>query len=233
MLVLGIDTSAVVSTCAVCEIGENKKVIASGLINTKLMHSQTLVPFMESLLKNCNTELSQIDAFAVSKGPGSFTGLRIGISAVKGIAYALGKPCIPVSTLLGIAYNFTAFDGIVCACMDARCNQVYNAVFRVTDGTVERLCDDRALFINELAEDLKQYGGEKIILAGDGAELAYKTINDGNIRLAPADLRYQKGTGVCFAAEYCEQIEPKELMPVYLRLPQAERERIAREKEKK
>lgn len=231
MLVLGIDTSAVVSTCAVCEIGDTEKVIASGLINTKLTHSQTLVPFMESLLKSVNIKLSDIDAFAVSSGPGSFTGLRIGISAIKGIAFALDKKCISVSTLLGIAYNFRAYDGIVCACMDARCNQVYNALFRVTGGKIERLCEDRAMFINELADDLRQYDGEKTMLAGDGAELAYKTINGENIRLAPADLRFQKGTGVCFAAECCEQIPPKELMPVYLRLPQAERERIAREKE--
>lgn len=228
MIILGIDTSAIVSSCAICEIGENPKVIASGSLNTKLTHSQTLIPFMESLLKGADISLSAIDSFAVSAGPGSFTGLRIGISAIKGMAFAQNKPVRAVSTLLGIAHNFTVTDAIICAVMDARCNQVYNALFRVQNGVVMRLCDDRALFIDDLKEELAEYN-ERIILAGDGADLVYGKINDGLIELAPPALKYQSGTGICFASEQCSDISAEALMPVYLRLPQAERERLARE----
>ncbi len=228
MKVLGIDTSAVVSTCAICETGENPKVIASGSLNTKLTHSQTLVPFMESLLTGANLSLADIDVFAVSAGPGSFTGLRIGVSAIKGMAFAHNKPVKAVSTLHGIAHNFTVTDAIVCAVMDARCNQVYNALFRVQNGIVMRLCDDRAIFIDELKDDLENYN-ERIILAGDGADLVYGKINHGLIELAPPALKYQSGTGICFASEQYNDISADALMPVYLRLPQAERERLAKE----
>ena len=228
MKILGIDTSAVVSACAVCETGENPKVIASGTLNTKLTHSQTLVPFLESILRNAGIDLKDIDVFAVSAGPGSFTGLRIGVSVIKGMASALDKPVRSVSTLEAIAHNFTVTDAIVCAVMDARCNQVYNALFRIQNGIVMRLCDDRAIFIEDLKEDLSKYD-ERIILAGDGADLVYSKIKDGLIELAPPALKYQTGTGVCFASEHCSDINADALMPVYLRLPQAERERLAKE----
>jgi len=228
MKILGIDTSAVVSACAVCETGANPKVIASGTLNTKLTHSQTLVPFLGSIIKNAGLDLKDIDAFAVSAGPGSFTGLRIGVSVIKGMASALEKPVRSVSTLSAIAHNFTVTDAIVCAVMDARCNQVYNALFRIQNGIVMRLCDDRAVFIEDLKDDLSKYN-ERIILAGDGADLVYSKISDGLIELAPPALKYQTGTGVCFAAEQCDDISAEALMPVYLRLPQAERERLAKE----
>lgn len=228
MKILGIDTSAAAASCAVCEVGERPLVIAQGQLNTKLVHSQTLIPFMESLLKCGGISLGDIDAFAVSAGPGSFTGLRIGVSAIKGMAYALKKPCRQVSTLLGLAYNFTVTDTVVCAVMDARCSQVFNAVFRVKNGAVERLTDDRAMFIDELGGELKNYG-ERVILAGDGADLVYSKLGGGNVELAPAMLKYQNAVGVCFAAEKLPDTDPAALMPVYLRLPQAERERLERE----
>ena len=231
MKILGIDTSAVVSTCAICEIGETSTVIASGSLNTKLTHSQTLVPFMESLMKGADISLEDIDVFAVSAGPGSFTGLRIGISAIKGMAFANNKPVRSVSTLSGIAHNFTVTDAIICAVMDARCNQVYNALFRVQNGIVMRLCDDRAIFIDDLKKDLEKYN-KRIILAGDGADLVYGKINYGLVELAPPALKYQSGTGICFASEHCTDINAEALMPVYLRLPQAERERLAKESQK-
>lgn len=228
MKILGIDTSAVVSACAVCEVGENPKVIASGTLNTKLTHSQTLVPFLENIIKSAGLDLSDIDAFAVSAGPGSFTGLRIGVSVVKGMASALDKPVRSVSTLSAIAYNFTITDAIICSVMDARCNQVYNALFRIQNGIVMRLCDDRAIFIEDLKKDLENYS-ERIILAGDGADLVYSKISGGLVELAPPALKYQTGTGVCFASEHCSDTSAEALMPVYLRLPQAERERLAKE----
>ena len=231
MKVLGIDTSAVVSACAVCEVGDEPKVIATGALNTKLTHSQTLVPFMESLLSGANLSLSDIDVFAVSAGPGSFTGLRIGVSAIKGMAFANNKPVRAVSTLMGIAHNFTVTDAVICAVMDARCNQVYNALFRIQNGIVMRLCDDRAIFIDDLKKDLEKYN-ERIILAGDGADLVYGKINYGLIELAPPALKFQSGTGICFASEQCMDMSADALMPVYLRLPQAERERLAKEAQK-
>ena len=230
MKILGIDTSANVASAAICEVGENPRVIASGSINTKLTHSQTLMPFIESLLSNSKTELSDIDAFAVSVGPGSFTGLRIGVSAIKGMAYGLNKPCKAVSTLLGLAYNFTVTDCVLCAVMDARCNQVYNALFEIKDGKVSRITEDRALFIPELLEELdEKYSDKRIILAGDGAELVFGKTDSENILLSPPTLRYQSGTGVCFASEEYENTEAAALMPSYQRLPQAERARLARE----
>lgn len=227
MIILGIDTSATVASCAVCEVGETRKVLASGMVNTKLNHSQTLIPLMENMLKSAEIELDKIDALAVSNGPGSFTGLRIGVSAVKGIAFAANKPCIAVSSLEAMAYNCLMHNGVVCAVMDARCNQVYNALFRIDNGKVERICEDRAMLISELAEELQDYDDE-IVLVGDGADLTYKTINGENIKLAPPLLRYQNAASLCFAAENKPLISAKELMPSYLRLPQAERERLAK-----
>lgn len=224
MLILGIDTSAVCASCAVCETGENERVIVSGSINNKLTHSQTLIPLMESLLESAELKMSDIDCFAVSTGPGSFTGLRIGVSAIKGIAFGTNKSCIAVSSLEALAYNLIERDCIACAVMDARCGQVYNALFRISGNSIERLCPDRALSIVELAEDIKQYG-ENIVLVGDGAELTAKTIK--NVSVAPPLLKFQNAVSVCFAAKDKEKTDAKLLMPTYLRLPQAERERLA------
>ncbi len=230
MILLGTDSSAVSVGAAICEIGESTRIIANGFINNKITHSQTLMPLIQSLLDNSRMTLGDIDVFAVSAGPGSFTGLRIGVSAVKGMAYALGKPCREVSTLAATAYNFETSDGIICAVMDARCNQVYNALFEAKDGAVTRLCDDRALMIPELQTELNEkFPDRPVILVGDGAELCYGKIGGGNIRLAPAQQRFQNGVGVCLAAAGCPDISAAALMPKYLRLPQAERERMARE----
>ena len=230
MILLGTDSSAVSVGAAICEIGEDTRVIAEGFINNRITHSQTLMPLIQSLLDNSRLTLGDIDVFAVTAGPGSFTGLRIGVSAVKGMAYALGKPCREVSTLAAMAHNFPLYEGIVCAVMDARCSQVYNALFELKNGTVTRLCDDRALMIPELQTELETAcAGKKILLAGDGAELCYGKLGGGNVLLAPAQQRFQNGVGVCLAAAECPDITAAALMPKYLRLPQAERERLARE----
>ena len=232
MMILGIDSSAVSVGAAVCDIsGTDVRVIADGFINNKITHSQTLMPLVQSLLENAKLTLADIDVFAVSAGPGSFTGLRIGVSAVKGMAYALGKPCREVSTLHAMACNFQLYDGIVCAVMDARCNQVYNALFEAKNGQITRLCDDRALMIPELKAELdEKYSSKNIVLCGDGAELCYGRSGGENIVLSPAPIRYQNGTGVCIAAVQYPDIDAAALMPKYLRLPQAERERLAKEK---
>ena len=229
MLILGLDSSAVAGSCALCDIREEKKtVIASSFVNTKLTHSQTLMPMVEDMLKSSGFELQDVDLLAVNSGPGSFTGIRIGVAAVKGIAFALNKPCVGVSTLHSLAYNLAGFDCIACAVMDARCNQFYNALFEVNAGKITRITPDRAISAADLAEDLKQYGDRKIILAGDGAELAYKSINTENIALAPLTIRLQQAENVCLAASGYESVSARELLPAYLRLPQAERERLAK-----
>lgn len=231
MLILGIDTSAVCASCAVCETGENPHVIVSGSINNKLTHSQTLVPLMESLMKSGGLSFDDIDAFAVTNGPGSFTGLRIGVSAIKGIAFAQNKPCIPVSALEGLAHNLCGRNCIACAVMDARCAQVYTALFRISGNNIERLCEDKAVAIADLAEELRRFD-EDIVFVGDGAELTAKSISGRNISVAPPLLRYQNAVSVCFAAGKGEEISAKQLMPSYLRLPQAERERLSKENAK-
>ena len=222
MKILAVDSSA--KACSVA-LTDGDKIIGSFFINTALTHSQTLVPMIDAVLNSTSTELSDVDAFAVSAGPGSFTGVRIGVAAIKGMAMPLDKPCVSVSTLEAMTHNLINEDCVVCAVMDARCNQVYNALFRITGGKIERLCEDRALSINELYDEIKTYE-EKIILVGDGAELCYNSYKELStcIFIAPEHIRYQNAAGVAMAARTNPQITAAELMPTYLRLPQAERE---------
>ena len=222
-MILGIDSSAVSAGCALVE---GEKIVAEQFLNTRHTHSETLLPMISAMLKSAGVTLSDVDKIAVSAGPGSFTGLRIGISCVKGLCDAAHKPCVSVSTLEAIAYNFPHIDGIICACMDARCKQVYNALFRSENGFLTRLCEDRAIAAADLSDELAKFDG-KVILAGDGAELMH-TFTEEKYELAPPALRFQRGSGVCFAAQNAPEIAPTALMPSYLRLPQAERERIAK-----
>lgn len=224
-MILGIDSSAISAGCALVE---GDKIVAEQFLNTRHTHSETLLPMISGMLKSAGVELSDVDKIAVSAGPGSFTGLRIGISTAKGLADAANKPCVAVSTLEAIAYNFVRIDGIICACMDARCKQVYNALFRSENGVITRLCDDRAISAADLSAELSRLDG-KVILAGDGAELMHE-FTEEKYTLAPPLLRYQRGSGVCFAARNAPEIAPAALMPTYLRLPQAERERLAKGK---
>lgn len=230
MLLLSVDSTA--APASVC-LSENGRVLADYYVNTGLTHSQTLMAMTESVLNIAGKSPDAIDAYAVSNGPGSFTGVRIGVSAVKGMAYAADKPCVAVSTLLSMAYNALGQDCIVCACMDARRQQVYNALFRVSGEAVERLCADRAISIESLKDDLCRYT-EKILLIGDGAALVSDYIDQENVLLAPETIRYQRASSTAAAAlvQYNrgEVLSPAALMPSYLRLSQAERERNAKQK---
>lgn len=224
-MILGIDSSAISAGCALVEGG---KIVAEEFLNTRHTHSETLLPMVSSMLKSTGVGLSDVERIAVTTGPGSFTGLRIGIATVKGLCMGAEKPCVGVSTLEAIAYNFIGIDGIICACMDARCKQVYNALFRSEGGVITRLCDDRAVALEELSAELSGLSG-RVILAGDGAEIT-DAFTERKYSLAPPMLRFQRGSGVCFAAENAPDVPPGSLMPVYIRLPQAERERLARDK---
>ena len=226
MRILAIDSSATAASAALVEDG---KVMGEFYINTRLTHSQTLMPMIDDVLKCTRTELSGVDLFAVSAGPGSFTGIRIGVASIKGLAMAQEKPCVGVSTLEAMAFNLEHLEGTVCAVMDARCQQVYNAIFSVQCGRLERITPDRALSIEELAKECENYT-KPLFLVGDGANLCYnnewfKTLN---AILPPEPLVYQRACGVAKSAlitfERGGAVTPAALMPIYLRLPQAERE---------
>ena len=235
MKILAIDTSATAASTAICD--ENK-IIGEFFINTKLTHSRTLMPMVESLLANTNLTTTDITAVAVNCGPGSFTGVRIGVAAAKGLAFADDLPCIEVSTLESLAYNLQSANGIICSVMDARCSQVYNALFKCDGVKPERLCKDRALSVAELSEELKSYD-ERIILVGDGAELCYNAMKEllPNVELAPISIRFQRASSTAEIAVQKfndgEVLSAAELMPMYLRLPQAERELKKKMEEKK
>lgn len=232
MKILAVDTSAKSASAALVEDGVIK---GEFFINTMLTHSETLMPMIDSLLGSVRIKKEEIDCFAVNSGPGSFTGLRIGIAAVKGMAFALNKPCAAVSTLESMAYNLTGDNTVICAVMDARCSQVYNALFDVSDGEIKRLCEDRALKIEELAAELACID-KKIVLVGDGANICYEKMSKEIQNVFPANenVRYQRASSTAFAAEkIAERGELKscgELMPSYLRLPQAQRELMAKKK---
>lgn len=226
MKVLAFDSTA---TSASVALIDDDKLTGEFFINTKLTHSQTLVPMAENLLNNTQISLSDVDVLAVNCGPGSFTGVRIGVAAVKGMAMALNKPCVAVSTLESMAYNLQHIDCIAVCVMDARCNQVYNANFSISDSNIERICPDRALSIDELISDIEKYD-RRIILVGDGARLCYEKMRDKleNAELSAEALRYQRASSTAFIAlkkyQKGEYVSANDLMPYYLRLPQAQRE---------
>ncbi|HEX2985738.1 MAG TPA: tRNA (adenosine(37)-N6)-threonylcarbamoyltransferase complex dimerization subunit type 1 TsaB [Caproiciproducens sp.] len=226
MKILAIDSSATAASAALVEDG---KILGEFYINTRLTHSQTLMPMIANVLDCTRTELKDVDLFAVSAGPGSFTGIRIGVASIKGLAMAQNKPCVGVSTLEAMAHNLEHLEGTVCAVMDARCQQVYNAVFAAHSGRLERLTPDRALPIDDLAKECETYT-EPLYLVGDGAKLCYnkERFQELNAVLPPEPLIYQRASGVAKSAlsafENGKAVSAASLMPVYLRMPQAERE---------
>lgn len=219
MRILALECSAGPASSAIME---NGVIVASDFTNVKMTHSQTLLPMVKAMLDNAGFSMKDIDALAISNGPGSFTGIRIGISAVKGLAAPRKLPCYAVSTLRAIAENYKNFEGIVCAVMDARCNQVYNALFKAKNGKLTRLSEDRALMIEELMHELSEKC-ENIIIVGDGAALFEQFANE-KIAVAEEENRYQTAVGVALASKEYEPLSSDKLMPFYLRLPQAERE---------
>lgn len=216
-MLLSIDSSAVTASVA---LTDGERVINNEFVNSGLTHSETLLPMIKRVMQG--TEFNALDAIAVAAGPGSFTGVRIGVATVKGLAFNDNIPCISVSTLEAIAHNFVDKSCVVCAVMDARRMQFYNAIFKVENGVVSRLTEDRAISIDDLRQELKQY--ESVIIAGDGARLCYDNIGLDSCKIAPDDRFYQCAISVARAAENKEKISAKALMPVYLRLSQAERE---------
>ena len=234
MKILALESSAKAASCAVLADGE---LLASAWQAAGLTHSRTLLPMVEGMLKNSELTMEAMDAVAVAAGPGSFTGLRIGIAAVKGLAWAAEKPCIPVSTLEAMAWPLAHLEGSIVCAMDARRQQIYNAVFLADGGALERLRenpDARVALLDileEAAADLAGLDGPMTIV-GDGAQMCFDffTARGIDCRLAPVHLRLQSAAGVALAAwrRRTETVSAQELTPVYLRLSQAERERLAK-----
>lgn len=216
-MLLSVDSSAVTASVA---LTDGEKIIKSEFINAGLTHSETLLPMIKRVMEGHSFD--ELEAIAITAGPGSFTGVRIGVATVKGLAFNRNIPCISVSVLEAIAYNFCDEDCIVCAVMDARRMQFYNALFEVKNGVVNRLCEDRAISIDDLRKEISGY--DRVIAAGDGAVLFYENIELEHVILADEEKRWQNGVGVSKAALNKEKISAAALMPVYLRLSQAERE---------
>ena len=233
MKILALESSAVACSVAVCE---DEELIAQSFQHSGLTHSRTLLPMCGDLLKNCGLTLEEMDVIAVAAGPGSFTGLRIGVAAAKGLAWPGNKPCAGVSTLEAMAWSLAHVEGDICPVMDARRNQVYNARFQAEGGRLTRLCPDRAISIEELAGELESRKKTQI-LVGDGAVLCYNELTKRGlpVELAPPHLRFQSAWGVARGAlELARKdglVTAAALAPVYHRLSQAERERLAKEKE--
>lgn len=230
MLILAFETTAKAGSVA---LTENGKLLGEFYQNTGLTHSQTLLTMAEDLLKSCGKAVSDVTAVAVAEGPGSFTGVRIGVAAAKGFAWGGEIPCYGISTLEAMAETLGIYQGYVCPCMDARRSQVYNALFYVNHRVMERIQPDRAMALSDLGEELKNLP-EPVFLVGDGSVLCYNTLKEAvpGLVLPPEHRMHQRASGVALLAERKVAAgktgDANGLTPNYLRLSQAERERLAR-----
>ena len=232
MLILAFETTAKAGSVALLE---DNRLLAESYQNTGLTHSQTLMVMAEDMLKAAGKSMADVTAVAVAEGPGSFTGVRIGVAAAKGLAWGGELPCYGVSTLESMALTLGAYQGYVCPVMDARRSQVYNALFYVNSGVLERVSEDRAIALSDLAEELKALK-EPIFLVGDGSNLTYNTLKDSipALVLPPEHRMHQRAGGVALAAAKKiaagDSGDAAAMVPNYLRLSQAERERMEKQK---
>ena len=233
MRILALDSSGLVASVAIIE---EEQMIAEYTVNYKKTHSQTLLPMLDEIVKMTEMDLDTIDAIAVSGGPGSFTGLRIGSATAKGLGLALKKPLIHIPTLEGMAYNLYGTSSLICPIMDARRNQVYTGLYRFEEEQFKVVEDQMAVSIDELIEKLNGYG-EKVVFLGDGVPVYKEQLKNGMrvpYHFAPSHMNRQRAASVgTLGLQYLErgQIETAmEHEPDYLRVSQAERERAEREK---
>ena len=228
MLILAFETTAKAGSVA---LTENGKLLGEFYQNTGMTHSQTLLTMAQDLLKSCGKAVTDVTAVAVAQGPGSFTGVRIGVAAAKGFAWGAQIPCFGISTLEAMAKTLGVYQGYVCPCMDARRSQVYNALFYVNHGEIRRVQPDRAIALADLGEELKKLS-EPVFLVGDGSVLCYNTLSDSvpGLVLPPEHRMHQRACGVALLAEEAlaagQTGDGNALTPNYLRLSQAERERM-------
>ncbi len=233
MKILAVECSAGSASAA---ITENGRILSVSSVNVKITHSQTLMPMIKGVLNNSFLSFADIDGIAVSAGPGSFTGIRIGIAAVKGLAAPRDIPCAAVSSLRAMVEPFRGENAVICAVMDARCNQVYNALFEINGDRLTRLCEDRALLCNELTSEISALceDGKRVIVTGDGTDLFYPFVSDiCDVCAANETVRFQNAASVGLVGEEMfkngDTVTAERLLPVYLRLPQAERELKAKQ----
>lgn len=238
--ILAVETSAGPASCALLRVEEDRQtLLCTASVNTRLTHSQTLMPMVDDMLRNAGLSIADVDALAVAAGPGSFTGVRIGVAAVKGLAFPEDLPCLPVSTLEAMAYRFVGLpmNCDIVAAMDARCRQVYTALFSLQDGVLTRVTADEAITLDELAPRLAARQNP-ILAVGDGAALCVAELGETvpRLRPAPVGLADQHAVGVARAAVLLlkdgKAVSGDTLLPTYLRLPQAERELRRRQAEK-
>ena len=229
MIILALDSTAKAAAVALLD---GSRLIAKNMNNDGNTHSCSLLPMLEKLLSDNRLTPDDIDLYAASSGPGSFTGVRIGAATLKGLAFGRNRPCVGVSALHALAYNMRSADGYVLALMDARRGQFYTALFEVKGGEVKRITEDAAKSGEEIAAELKAYGG--VTLVGDGAAVALPYLEGCDVKLAPEDKLLCDGESVGLLAlkeyERGACVSDAEFAPTYLRLPQAERERLEKEK---
>ena len=229
MVLLAFETSAKAASVA---LFRDEVLLGESYQNTGLTHSQTLMVMAEDMLKQCSLSPREVTHVAVAAGPGSFTGVRIGVAAAKGFAWANGLPCYGVSTLESMALGLGAYEGIVCPVMDARREQVYNALFKAERGRLTRLTEDRAISLVDLGRELAQWDAP-IFLVGDGSLVAERGLQGQKLQLVlPVNGRmHQRAVGVAYAvlAHPDAPCDAASLQPNYLRLSQAEREKLERQ----
>lgn len=226
MKILSVDTSA--KSCSVA-LSQGEQLLAQNFLLSELTHSKRLYMMIENLLNQSETRLQDLDFLAVAVGPGSFTGLRIGIATIKGLSMAGDIPCIPCSTLGSMAWQLSHMEGCtIVPVMDARRNQVYSSHFSIEHAVPLRCCPDRAISIEDLGKELEHIPGKKILI-GDGAQLCYEQLQD--VSLAAPHLLHQQACGVAREAWVNREfaIVGEELLPQYHRLSQAERERLEKQ----
>ena len=227
MLLLSFETSAKAASVA---LTDGSRLLGESYQNTGMTHSQTLMVMAEDLLRQCGKSPADVTDVAVAAGPGSFTGVRIGVAAAKGFAWGKELPCWGVSTLEAMALSLGVYEGYVVCAMDARRSQVYNAIFEAKNGEMTRIREDRAISLEDLGEELESLSGP-VYVVGDGAELCRRTLP--GLILPPEHRRHQRAVGVSLAAlrkmAAGESADAAALTPNYLRLSQAERERLERE----
>ena len=227
MKILGIDTSAKTSSVGICD---DDKIVDELFLDKGLTHSETILPMIDEILTRNGLTLDDIDALAVNNGPGSFTGIRIGVAVVKGLAFEKNIPCYEVSTLDSIAFNCKDKSGLVVAVMDARRNQVYNANYQIIDGKAAKIMDDRSILIKDLYLEISEYDGDVFVI-GDGQDKVKEFFEENN--MTQDDFYFpdyysnlQKGINTALIAYDCLENKKsgEEILPLYLKLSQAEQE---------
>ena len=227
MNIVALDTSGPAASCAVLRNGE---IAHSIFLNQGLTHSETIMPALDAAMRASGLTCADADCFAAVAGPGSFTGVRIGVCAVKGLAHAVDKPCARIDALEALAMNFYGFDGVACPILDARRGQVYGAAFSMKNGFPERLMEDAAIEIGAFLELLPK--DRRLVFLGDGLRVHADFIRERmpEAVLAPRNLMHLRAEAACVLAANREDewMEAKLLTPIYLRAPQAEREKERR-----